>query len=425
MQNILPSQSSFFNFEFLRVIGTAPFQGSDVGECLEAATLIKNNNPESWYKAWSLAAENAEALAKEALTIGDKEAARWAFLRASNYRRSSEFMLHASPSDSRLESSIAKSVEDFQAACELFSSPVIKLDIRYSDSPTPLPAYLYLPTSPPSPGKKTPILISSGGFDSTQEELYYFTSSGARTRGYAALSFEGPGQGIVVRRDGLRLRPDWEVVVSAVLDGLVSESAKHPEWNLDVDRIAIAGASMGGYFALRGATDPRIKACISIDGFYDLGDTLRARVPGFLVSAMEKRWLSDATLDAILNVAAKLDFQTGWEFGHAKLVLGHTSTVAAIREMLFNFTLREGEGSILSRVACPVLVTGAKDTLYFPLETGPLRIYNELSHLKDGDRKLWVPTKPSQGSLQAKVAALAALHANMFSWLNDVFDHRP
>ena len=35
--------------------------------------------------------------------------------------------------------------------------------------------------------------------------------------GYAAVTYEGPGQGLTLHRDGLVFRPDWEVVASAAL----------------------------------------------------------------------------------------------------------------------------------------------------------------------------------------------------------------
>lgn len=82
--------SDFFNFEFLRVLGTAPTLGSDVGESLDAAARIKNDDAESWYIAWTETAERSEKLGEQALSVGDRETARWAFMRSSNYRRASE-----------------------------------------------------------------------------------------------------------------------------------------------------------------------------------------------------------------------------------------------------------------------------------------------------------------------------------------------
>lgn len=87
----------------------------------------------------------------------------------------------------------------------------------YQDSR--LQAYLFLPNpGTVASGRKAPVIVNTGGYDSIQEELYHFTAVGVRGRGYANLIFEGPGQGIVLRREKLHMRPDWEVVVSAVLD---------------------------------------------------------------------------------------------------------------------------------------------------------------------------------------------------------------
>ena len=92
MFKILPSE--FCNFEFLRVLGTAPTHGCDVGECVEVAAKIEVDDGESWYRGWSEAAHKAEAAAEQATSSGDIVATRWAFLRASNYWRSSELYVH-------------------------------------------------------------------------------------------------------------------------------------------------------------------------------------------------------------------------------------------------------------------------------------------------------------------------------------------
>ncbi|KAK0616907.1 alpha/beta hydrolase [Immersiella caudata] len=429
MHSILPNCSPFLNFEFLRVIGTAPFLGSDVAECLEAAAKIRSNDPESWYRTWTEAAEQSEAAATDAVASGDKHGALWAFLRSSNYRRSSEFLLHGSPDDPRILSAMEKAIANFRSACGLMSSPVHFLDIPYlgvrgtKKISTALPGYLFLPTAVPEPGRKTPVIINTGGLDSIQEELYFFTASGARARGYATLSFEGPGQGIVVRRDKLHLRPDWEVVIGAALDHLATIAEEHPEWQLDLGRVAVMGVSMGGYFALRGASDPRISACIAIDGFYDLGGALRERLPPILTTAIDKGWVSDHFVNALLSLVGRLNFQSGCEFAHAMWVMGASSPAEMLRE-LSGYSLRAADGStILSMVKVPVLVSGARDFAYFPLESGACSIYRDLAHLgdKEQERCLWIPTGVGRGSLQAKVGALSSLHGKVFGWLDEVF----
>lgn len=273
--------SDFFDFEFLRVLGTAPTEGADIAECLDAASKIKLNDAESWYQAWTEAAEKTEALGEQSLSSGDRESARWAFLRSSNYRRASEYMLRGNNSDPRHLDAITKAVENFKKAIPLLDSPVVPLEIPYEGHT--LPAYLFLPKAGTQCGSSVPVIINTGGFDTIQEEMYHFVASGARLRGYATLIFEGPGQGIVLRRDKLYLRGDWEVVISAVLDQLFKSAETNPAWNLDLERIAIVGNSMGAYFSLRAtAADSRIKACIATDSFYDLGAAGKDRVPSLV-----------------------------------------------------------------------------------------------------------------------------------------------
>jgi hypothetical protein len=55
-------KSEFFDFEFLRVIGTAPVQGAEIGECLEAVSRIKDGNIDSWYDVWTDLAGRAKTL---------------------------------------------------------------------------------------------------------------------------------------------------------------------------------------------------------------------------------------------------------------------------------------------------------------------------------------------------------------------------
>ncbi|KAK7750068.1 hypothetical protein SLS62_008061 [Diatrype stigma] len=392
MHQTIPSD--FFNFEYVRVLGMAGVHGADVGECLEAAAIIKANDPESWYHAWTRAAETAETAAAQALSDGDREA----------------------PEDPRLLPIMEKCVSNFSSATKLFDSHVEPLSIPYGTAK--LPGYLYFPdkqkTSGISPAGKVPVVINTNGFDSVQEELYFFTASGAITRGYACLTFDGPGQGIVLRRDGLCLRPDWEVVIAAVLDHLYLLAEKHTEWNLDLSCVALTGAAMGGYLALRGATDERIKACISVDGFYDFSEQVRDRTPLIM------RYLSDGVANTVINWASRFNMQNRFEFGHNRLAFGTGSCVESLRRVSKLTLEPEGETPICSRIRCPTLVTAARDSIY---RVESKRIFDALTRLEEGagEKELWDPETPAQGSLQAKAGAIPYFHTKTFGWLDQTF----
>lgn len=401
--------SDFFHFEFLRVLGTAACLGAESSECLAARAHIHDGDPESWYRAWTAQADQALARGEEAQATHDRVGAAWAFLRAANYYRASEFFLHCNPSDPRLLAAITNSVRAFDTGAGFLDCDVKMLEIPYDEEHgAVLPARLFLPPNRPSDAH-LPLVVQMGGFDSTQEELYFYGPAGAVPRGYAVLTFEGPGQGIVLRRDGLRLRADWERVTGRVLDFVEQQlAATH---GLDMARIAVQGASLGGYLAVRAAADPRVRACVSVDGCYDLFDITRSRMPGWFIGGWESGWVRDAVFNAVVGALSAANFQLRWEFAHSMWVYG-VSTPAEVMRRMQQFSLK----GYLARVQCSMLVTGAADTFYFTPQPNAQRIFDELA----APKQLWVGRGVEGGGLQAKIGAIGLLHQKMFAWLDEV-----
>lgn len=412
-------KSTFFNFETVRLLGTCPYGGSDIAECLDAIGQIKNDDPVSWHRAWHERAERAEAIADEAKRNGHRVAARQAYLRASNYYRASAYMFNDRPQspDARVLATAEKVITVFQQAITLLDGQVRILEIPYESYR--LPGYLYLPPASKRLPGKIPILINSGGADSIQEELYYMHPAAGPELGYAVVTFEGPGQGIVLRRDRLYMRPDWETVVSRVVDHIVNFSTEHPELELDVDRLAIAGASMGGYFALRGASDPRIKACVAIDPFYDMWDFATAHISPAFIRGWTSGWLSDGFVNGAIGLLCQVSFQMRWEVAVAEWFFGLDRPTDTLREMKkYSLRLANG-GSFLDRVKCPVLVSGSANSLYFDADAHTVEISNQLSHLTENQKTVWIPKAPGDGGLQAKMGALQVCNEHTFAFLDE------
>lgn len=410
-------KGQFFDFEICRILGTAVYGGSDVAEVLEAVGQIKDGDPVSWNRAWKTQAERALALAEVARKSGDRTAARNAYLRGSNYTRASGYMLTGDGPNRphpRQRAVIEEVQTHFRKAVALFDCPVHFLDIPYDVDAT-LPGYLYLP--PPErrlPGN-IPILISGGGGDALQEELFYMHPSAGPDLGYAVLTFEGPGQGLTLRQNDIKMRPDWEVVVSAVIDFIEGFASSHPKLELDTSRITFAGASLGGYFALRAAVDPRIKACVALDPLYSFWDFATAHVSPAFIGAWDAGWLSDGFVDACVSVMLAMSFQMRWEVNVAGTFFGQTSPARIMKEMK-RYSLTNG---YLKRVHCPVLVSGASQSLYLEANHHTMRVYNELVNQGEGDKELWMTATPGQGSLQAKMGALRLANQRTFKFLDE------
>ncbi len=110
---------------------------------------------------------------------------------------------------------------------------------------------------PPAENPRPAVVVLLPGLDSTKEE--FFNWEGVfLARGLATVSLDGPGQGETGYTT--HIRPDYEVAVGALLDHLRDRR------DLDLDRVGVAGVSLGGYYAARaGAFEPRIKAVVSED----------------------------------------------------------------------------------------------------------------------------------------------------------------
>ena len=108
--------------------------------------------------------------------------------------------------------------------------------------------------------------MAFGGFDSGSEEMYFQLGAAGAARGWRVVLFDGPGQtGCMRRNPTMSYRPDYEAPVGAVLDDLESRLGGAGPF------LALAGMSIGGYFAARTAAhDPRIQALVVDSPLVDL-----------------------------------------------------------------------------------------------------------------------------------------------------------
>ena len=111
---------------------------------------------------------------------------------------------------------------------------------------------------------RPPVVVMAMGLDSTKEEMHT-NEAVFLARGMATLAFDGPGQGEAEYE--LPILPEYERPVAAVLDFLESRN------DVDPERVAIWGVSLGGYYAPRAAAfDRRLKACVSLTGPFDFAE---------------------------------------------------------------------------------------------------------------------------------------------------------
>ena len=106
---LFPDDVEFW-FETQRMFGADEWGGASFGEVLATSAKIKAGDYDSWYDAWNAIADRIAAEGDAQLGKGRKVSARDSYLRASNYYRSSEFFLHATPKDPRVTRAYERSV---------------------------------------------------------------------------------------------------------------------------------------------------------------------------------------------------------------------------------------------------------------------------------------------------------------------------
>jgi dienelactone hydrolase len=251
----------WMSYQFRRVLGETQVAGGAISECFQVASRMVAGDKESWHEEWFRVAERNRIRGEKAEAAGNVFTAKACWLRATNYYRVAEYFL--AQDDPRLLATFTLCEESCQKAGRYFAPPLEVVQVPYEDG-THLPAYfLRAPTAP----ERSPVLIGFGGLDSFKEELVFMIGRGVLERGISLLLVDGPGQGAALRRQGLTTRYDYEVPVGRCIDYLETRD------DIDEARIAVSGASLGGYFAARaGAYEHRLAAAISHGAIWDVNE---------------------------------------------------------------------------------------------------------------------------------------------------------
>lgn len=391
-------QDPTFSLQLLRAISETYYKGADIGECLSTAYRIKEGDFESWYQEWLKTAKRVHKYADESLAAGHETSAREAYLRASNYYRVAEFLL-LDPEDPRIKTTWESSKGCFGKAASLFSPSFEPVEIPYEG--TTLPGYFYkVDNDSKSP---RPSLIAHGGFDSTLEELYTSAAAPALERGYNCLTFEGPGQGGLIRKQKIPFRYDWEKVVTPVVDYALTK----PE--VDPKRLALMGISMGGYLAARASSfEHRIVACILNNGVFDGYDAIASTFPKSLLTSIENG--NTEVVNTVLDILMESDPNIRFNMKHGMWTAG-VSTPFELIQRSKNYTIK----NIAQNIKCPTLVLDAEKDDSFPGQ--PKKVFEALTCPK----KYILFTAGEGAEEHCQIGAPALSNQRIFDWLDDTF----
>jgi len=385
-----------FSFETLRAAGFANYGGAELGEVLATVRGIPEADEVAWHREWKATAERAEALGHASLAAGHKVSAREALLRASNYFRTAEFYRRDDPKhDPEVVELPARSRDAFVTAAGLFDFGFEEIEIPYEG--TTLPGYLYTVDDTPRP-----TVIYNNGYDSTLDESYFAIGAAALARGYNVLAFDGPGQGMALRKQGLVFRPDWEAVITPVLDFALTRPEIAP------DRIALFGYSLGGYLVARAAAfDRRPAAVILDDGIYDFHAAMENSLPPFVAE-----WINQGRDDVALPVVSLLmaiNTQARWAMRNGVWAMGVDSYADLAREFR-RYTL----DGVADRITSATLVLDAENDQFFKGQ--PEKVAKALSNAPT----TLVTLREAEGAGEhCHMGAMSRSHQVIFDWLDE------
>lgn len=305
------------------IFGLIQYDMVDFGEIMDTIGHMKSDDEEGWVEAWAERGAKLKKLADEAENNGKLMSAARRNLRASSYYRIS-LMYFSEYKDKRMKEYSILSRDCYEKYLQLSGYPGEYVQIPYED--TYLPGHFY---RSPVANKKAPLLILTPGRDTWAEDTVWIYDMAIK-RGIHCLVVDGPGQGFALRLQDMPFRPDWENVITPIVDYAVQIEG------IDAERIGLMGISFGGFLAPRAvAFEKRIKLCITNPGNMNWGGNIAEALGG--LSKMPKMMIPKSIHTMIADYA--------WKQGV------ENSSDAVVEELLkYNNT------DLIDKITCKMLV---------------------------------------------------------------------
>lgn len=397
-----------FQFQSLIVLGSVYERAADVGEVFATTSQILDGDYQGWLNAWKGTGDRVAGIADASSKGGHAVSAREAYLRASNYYAQAAFVAEGTDDPSQGPALFELHRSAWDNFVSRLDVPAEQVEIPYED--TSLPGYAFRIDDS---GDTRPWVIFNNGSDGSMTDMWAEGIGAALRRGYNALAFDGPGQNAALYRQQLYFRPDWEKVITPVVDFLLTRP------DVDADRIAIFGVSQAGYWVPRAiAFEQRIAAAIVDPGVMSVLAAFTQQIPP---QALDE--LFTATGEELEEVKKGFDEYIGE--GEAQ----NPDLKFTIRFRLLPYgTDSFAEGLLLARdyvlddatvakIACPVIVADPDGETFFPGQ--PQEFYDALT----SDKTLARFTAAEGADLHCEPKANGLRAQRFFDWLDTTFSY--
>jgi Prolyl oligopeptidase family len=383
-----------FEMIFLTSLGRAYYSGGNVGKVLYLTRQVEDGNFESAYLAFKQAGDEARALAQESASHGHKESARQAYLWAQNFYDSATYFVDGSKDPTRFLPTWELLYDCWLQSLPLFDPPIEPVEIPYEN--TALHGFFIRGQGT---SRRRPLLILVNGSDGSLLDMWLWGGAAAIARGYNCLTFDGPGQGYALWKQKLYFRPDWEKVLTPVVDYALSR----PE--VDPKKIAVQGISQGGYWVPRAvAFEKRIAAAIADPGVVDVSQSWTAHLP--------------APMLQLLKAGRKAEFdryfsKTMDSANQANLNFRMRPYGATSYYDVFKAVLEYNLADVAGQIRCPMLITDPANEAYWPGQS------RQLYDLLTSPKKLVHFSEGDGADLHCEPQGTGLRDLHVFNWLDE------
>src|SRR5665213_1084058 len=316
--------------------------------------------------------KEARAYEKDGRTV----AAREAYFLAAHLYAGAQWPIFENTPDTILLND--KKNQNYAKYIQFADHEIRRVEVPFGGGGKTLPGYLHLP---PNVSGRVPCVWSISGLDSNKEGGAGIYGDGLRERGIATLALEGPGQNECAIRGIYLTQTNWQDAGRTVLEWLRAQK------EIDPDKIALRGASLGSYLGTQVA---------SID----------TRLKGAALQAMAvEPTLHTAFATQSPSFKLRFLYYTGLE------------SEAELDKLLQTWTLNGGA----EKVTCPYLLVGGEDDQLTPIETG----FQFMDLLSSPKQMLFY-----EGALHSVSGSPATVNGPstgtfMADWFKDRFDGKP
>jgi len=390
-----------FNFLTEIALGSVYWQAADVGEVLSTVDRIHDGRARSWVDEWTATADRLAQLAAAGAAAGRARSAAGQYLRGSLY-----YSLATYSADAAGEPDLFGSLwEKHRAAWDRFVDladfgPAVAERIEVPYEGTTLPGYFFRAGQA---GAARRTLIFNNGSDGSAVGAWTGGIAAALGRGWNAMTFDGPGQNAALVRQGLAFRPDWEKVITPVVDFLSARS------DVDEEKLALLGVSQGGYWVPRAlAFEHRIAAAVADPGVVDVSTIILGHLPHVMIKLLEEgeREKFDRDMEWTLKISASTRSLLAMRMRPYGVSAPYDFFSAARDYALSDV--------VIAQIATPVLVTDPDNEQFWPGQS------RELFDRLAGETKAIIAFTEEEGADSHCEPAASGLRAErIFDWLDE------